>query len=158
MALKRLKNEYTQYLKESTPYYSICPTENFFVWNVLIFGPEDTLFEGGIFEGQFRFTKDYPVKAPEFKIITPFFHPNVYTDGRVCMSILHEGIDEFGYEILSERWNPSHSVNSVLLSLLLLLAQPNFESPANVDASVLCKNNYNDYKKLVYSIVARTQN
>ena len=35
----------------------------------------------------------------------------VYTDGRVCISILHNpGDDPHGYEVASERWSPVHTV------------------------------------------------
>ena len=67
----------------------------------------------------------------------------------MCISILHEGVDEFGYECLSERWNPSQSVNSILMSILSMLSAPNFESPANVDASKLWRDNYTEYKKII---------
>lgn len=36
----------------------------------------------------------------------------VYTDGRVCISILHPpGDDPNGYELASERWSPVHTVS-----------------------------------------------
>ena len=85
------------------------------------------------------------------------FHPNIYTNGNVCISILHEGIDEFGYESVSERWNPSQSVNSILISILSMLSAPNFESPANVDASKMWRDNFEDYKKIVYKMVSDSQ-
>lgn len=150
MAIKRLTNEYKQYLEEPTSYYSISEPENFLSWNILLFGPPDTIFEGGVFKCQLVFTKDYPNKPPQFKFIDKLYHPNIYPDGRVCMSILHEGVDAYGYEHISERWNPSHSVNSILMSLLLVLTEPNFESPANIDASKLWKKNFNEYKKIIY--------
>ena len=73
------------------------------------------------------------------------------------MSILHEGEDIYGYEHISERWNPSHSVNSVLMSLLSILTEPNFDSPANVDASKLWRENFNEYKKIIYKKIASIQ-
>ena len=42
------------------------------------------------------------------------------------------------------------------MSILSILSNPNFESPANVDASIMCKNNWNDYKNIIYKIVARS--
>jgi ubiquitin-conjugating enzyme E2 G1 len=129
---------------------------NFFVWNVLLVGPPESPFEGGIFKCQFTFSKDYPNKAPEFKFLSNIPHPNIYPDGKVCISILHEGKDEWGYEDISERWNPSHSVNSVLMSILSMLPNPNFESPANVDISVMWKNKWDEYKKMIYYIVAKS--
>lgn len=65
------------------------------------------------------------------------FHPNVYEDGRVCISILHPpGEDPNRYESSSERWSPVQSVEKILLSVVSMLAEPNDESGANVDAAV----------------------
>jgi len=151
MAIKRLQTEYSQYMKDINVHYSIKPdNKNFLKWNILLFGPNETIFEGGIFKCQITFTREYPNKPPEFKFIDNILHPNIYKDGKVCMSILHEGEDLYGYEHISERWNPSHSVNSILMSLISLLTEPNFESPANVDASRLWQDDYNEYKKIIY--------
>jgi len=58
-------------------------------------------------------------------------------DGYVCISILHEpGDDKWGYESASERWLPVHTVETILISVISMLADPNDESPANVDAAV----------------------
>lgn len=55
----------------------------------------------------------------------------------MCISILHEaGDDKYGYEKACERWLPVHTVETILLSVISMLADPNYESPANVDAAV----------------------
>ena len=156
MALKRLLKERMQLEKEPSSYYSISIDEkNIYEWTVLLFVSDpDSIFYQGVFKCMFKFPSTYPNKPPEFKFLTKIFHPNIYPDGKVCISILHEGNDEFGYEHISERWNPSHSVDSVLMSISYMLSNPNFESPANVDASVLWKNNEKEYKKLVYKLVS----
>lgn len=52
-----------------------------------------------------------------------FFHPNVYTNGVVCISILHPpGDDPNMYESSSERWSPVQSVEKILLSVVSMLA------------------------------------
>ena len=57
--------------------------------------------------------------------------------GDVCISILHEpGDDKYGYEKASERWLPVHTVETILVSVISMLADPNDESPANVDTAV----------------------
>lgn len=157
MAMKRLQMEYNQLLKDPNYMFSIQPDENnFYLWNILLLGPKDSIFEGGIFKCQLLFPKDYPNKPPEFKFITIIPHPNFYPDGRVCISILHEGQDEYNYESLSERWLPSHSVSTILMSIVLIFNNPNFESPANVDASIEWRNSWNTYKNKIYKIVANT--
>ena len=68
-----------------------------------------------------------------------FFENNlVEKNGNVCISILHEpGDDQFGYEKASERWLPVHDVKSILISVISMLADPNDESPANIEAAVI---------------------
>ena len=47
----------------------------------------------------------------------------VYTDGRVCISILHTpGEDPLGYESPAERWSPVQSIEKILLSVVSMLA------------------------------------
>jgi ubiquitin-conjugating enzyme E2 G1 len=159
MSIRRLQSELKEMTKDPNELFSVFPSENnFYQWNISMFGPTNTIFEGALIKAIIEFPNEYPNKAPQFKFITQLFHPNVYPDGKVCISILHEGIDEYGYENLSERWNPSQSVNSILISILSILLSPNFESPANVDASNLWKNNYDAYKKIIYKMVATSQN
>eukprot|EP00699_Malawimonas_sp_californiana_P001978 EC716461.1.p2 GENE.EC716461.1~~EC716461.1.p2 ORF type:complete len:73 (+),score=9.88 EC716461.1:171-389(+) len=55
----------------------------------------------------------------------------------LCISILHApGDDEMSGESAFERWLPIQSVDTVLLSVITLLGDPNPNSPANVDAGV----------------------
>lgn len=62
---------------------------------------------------------------------------SVAKNGDVCISILHEpGEDKFGYEKPEERWLPIHTVETIMISVISMLADPNSESPANVDAAV----------------------
>ena len=62
---------------------------------------------------------------------------SVNKDGEVCISILHEpGEDKYGYEHPSERWLPIHTVETILMSVISMISDPNDESPANVDAAV----------------------
>lgn len=61
----------------------------------------------------------------------------MYQDGTVCISILHPpGDDPNHYESSSERWSPVQSVEKILLSVMSMLAEPNDESGANIDACV----------------------
>ncbi|MCL7037017.1 hypothetical protein MKW94_002805 [Papaver nudicaule] len=50
------------------------------------------------------FPADYPVSPPTVKFVSDMWHPNIYPDGDVCISILHAGEDPYGYELFSERW------------------------------------------------------
>jgi len=156
MAIKRLQFELNQNNKDPNYFYSIDPDKkNFLKWNIIIIGPDESIFEGAIINCCLEFPKEYPNRPPKFRFIDKLFHPNIYPDGNVCISILHEGEDVYGYEKIDERWNPSHSVNSIIMSILSMLNDPNFESPANVDASKLWKENFNEYKKKIYEFISK---
>ena len=45
-------------------------------WNAVIFGPENTPWDGGTFRLVLEFTEDYPNKAPNVKFVSEIFHPN----------------------------------------------------------------------------------
>lgn len=93
---------------------------------------------GGNFRARLCFPPTYPLSPPTLKFLTPLFHPNIYADGTVCISILHPPEDDaYGYEKASERWSPVQTPITILLSVVSLLNGPNDESPANVEAARL---------------------
>jgi len=94
------------------------------------------------------------------RFITPgFWHPNVYKDGTVCISILHEAKeDAFNtQEAMSEKWRPILGVEGILVSVLSMLGEPNASSPANIDASVEFKDKPEEYKKRIRRLVRQSQ-
>lgn len=116
----------------------IANEDNLFEWEVALFGPPSTLYEGGYFKAGMKFPHDYPYSPPSVKFLTKVWHPNVYENGDLCISILHPPVDDpQSGELACERWNPTQNVRTVLLSVISLLNEPNTYSPANVDASVM---------------------
>ncbi|KAK6926943.1 Ubiquitin-conjugating enzyme E2 [Dillenia turbinata] len=130
---------------------------NIFEWSVLIIGPPDTLYEGGLFNAIMTFPQNYPSSPPTVRFTSDMWHPNIYPDGRVCISILHPpGDNPNGSELASERWTPVHTVchnglfsfrviyvpfmnngvESIVFSIISMLSSPNDESPANVEAAL----------------------
>ncbi|KAJ3486403.1 hypothetical protein NLI96_g4261 [Meripilus lineatus] len=94
---------------------------NLYEWEVMIIGPPDTLYEGGFFKARLSFPEDFPLSPPKMRFITQMWHPNIYADGLVCISILHPpGDDQFGYEDSGERWLPIHTVESIVRPILCL--------------------------------------
>lgn len=159
MAIRRLQSEIMQLNKDPNYFFSVSPNEsNFLFWTFTLIGPPETFYEGGIFNGTIEFPKEYPNKPPKLRFKNKMYHPNIFPDGNVCISILHEGVDQWGYESVNERWNPSQSVSTVLMSILSILGYPNFDSPADVDASKEWKESVNTYKKKIYKLVSESQN
>ncbi|CCJ31524.1 unnamed protein product [Pneumocystis jirovecii] len=130
---------------------------NVYEWEVLIIGPEDTLYEGGFFKCQLSFPLEYPHLPPKMRFITELYHPNVYADGLVCISILHPpGEDKFGYEDASERWRAVHTPETILLSVISMLSSPNFDSPANIEAAKHWRDDPQGFKKKVRRLVRQS--
>lgn len=74
----------------------------------------------------------------------------VYPNGTVCISILHPpGDDPNHYEHASERWSPIQSVEKILISVMSMLAEPNDESPANVEAAKMWRERRPEYEQKV---------
>lgn len=97
------------------------------------------------------------MNPPKMRFITQMWHPNVYPNGDVCISILHPpGEDQYGYEKASERWLPVHTVETILVSVISMLSSPNDESPANVEAAKDWREDFATFKKKVQRIVRRS--
>lgn len=143
---------------------SLLNEDNIFEWEVAIFGPPSTLYEGGYFKAHMKFPDDYPYSPPAVRFVTKMWHPNVYENGEVCISILHPPVDDpQSGELPSERWNPTQNVRTVLLSIISLLNEPNTFSPANVDASVMyrkwrdSKGREKEYENIIRKQVSSTK-
>lgn len=54
----------------------------------MIIGPNDTLYEGGFLRAELVFPPEYPLLPPKMRFLTKMWHPNIYDDGTVCISIL----------------------------------------------------------------------
>eukprot|EP01115_Flamella_aegyptia_P013175 TRINITY_DN68785_c0_g1_i1.p1 TRINITY_DN68785_c0_g1~~TRINITY_DN68785_c0_g1_i1.p1 ORF type:complete len:173 (+),score=63.25 TRINITY_DN68785_c0_g1_i1:49-567(+) len=114
---------------------------NIMLWEAVIFGPEDTPWEGATFGLQLEFSEDYPNKAPKVKFVSKMFHPNVYADGSICL------------DILQKQWSPIYDIAAILTSIQSLLCDPNPNSPANNEAAQLFQENKREYERKVREVV-----
>mmetsp|Transcript_24973 Transcript_24973/g.31167 ORF Transcript_24973/g.31167 Transcript_24973/m.31167 type:complete len:151 (-) Transcript_24973:138-590(-) len=80
-----------------------------------------------------EFLQDYPNKPPKVKFLTKMFHPNIYSDGSICL------------DIFKTTWSPVYDVSAVLTSIQSLLTDPNPNSPVNAIASKMFVKNYQEY-------------
>jgi len=140
---------------------------NVMAWQAVIFGPDDTPWEGGTFKLLLEFTEDYPNKPPAVKFLSKLFHPNVsvfltqfhtlkashnsffpssqvYNDGKICL------------DILQNQWSPIYDISAILTSIQSLLSDPNPASPANAEASQLYDRDRREYNKRVREVVEQS--
>jgi ubiquitin-conjugating enzyme E2 G2 len=66
------------------------------------------------------------------------------------------GDDPLGYELSAERWSPVQSVEKILLSVVSMLAEPNDESGANVDAAIMWRENKPEFERQTRRIVRKS--
>ena len=116
-------------------------SENLMEWEAVILGPDDTIWEGGIFKLKMVFSEEYPIKAPDVKFTNKMFHPNIYADGSIWI------------DILQHHWSPIYDVSGILTSLQVLLNDPNPYSPANNVAAKLFTENTKEYNRRVKECV-----
>ncbi|XP_060789215.1 baculoviral IAP repeat-containing protein 6 isoform X6 [Neoarius graeffei] len=119
-------------LSSSSSVFVRCDEERLDIMKVLITGPADTPYANGCFEFDVYFPQDYPNSPPLVNLETTGghsvrFNPNLYNDGKVCLSILNtwHGRPE-------EKWNPqTSSFLQVLVSVqsLILVCEPYFNEP-----------------------------
>ncbi|KAH9260887.1 hypothetical protein BASA82_001085, partial [Batrachochytrium salamandrivorans] len=111
--------------------------DNLLIWNASIIGPDDSAWEGGIFSLRLTFPEMYPTKPPRVRFVCEMFHPNVYSDGNLCL------------DIIQDNWSPIYTVSSILTSIQSLLTDPNAASPANPEAAKMYVENPKEYRKRV---------
>lgn len=112
--------------------------DDYFKWSVMFQGPENTLYEGGLFSAEIDFPEDYPLNPPTMHFKSKMWHPNIYPDGKVCISILHPPVEDQMNEMerMDEKWRPVLGVDAIIVSVISMLSSPNLDSPANIDAAV----------------------
>ena len=114
--VKRLVKDIKQVLKSDISkdgiYYKHDET-NMLLGYALIIGPPDTPYEFGNFLFRFDFPIDYPYSPPKASYLTndgkTRFHPNLYKNEKVCLSLLNTW--------KGEGWTSCQTIMSILLTL-----------------------------------------
>uniref|UniRef100_A0A1D1XLG2 E2 ubiquitin-conjugating enzyme n=1 Tax=Anthurium amnicola TaxID=1678845 RepID=A0A1D1XLG2_9ARAE len=99
-------------------------------------GPAGTPYENGIFRMKLLLSHDFPQSPPKGYFLTKIFHPNVATNGEICVNTLKKD------------WNPSLGLRHVLLVVRCLLIEPFPESALNEQAGKMLLENYDGYARL----------
>ncbi|KAL2219109.1 ubiquitin-conjugating enzyme [Thermoascus aurantiacus ATCC 26904] len=102
-------------------------------------GPGDSPYSGGVFFLAIHFPTDYPFKPPKVNFTTRIYHPNINSNGSICL------------DILRDQWSPALTISkgqcapgsvlfcmligslpfllAVLLSICSMLTDPNPDDP-----------------------------
>jgi len=118
----RIQKELSLLMKDPPDNCSAGPVDDdIFHWEGTIMGPTETVYEGGVFNLDIQFPKNYPFKPPKVRFITKIYHPNSNSGGFICL------------DIFKDNWSPALTISKVLLSICSLLTDPNPDDPLVVD-------------------------
>lgn len=118
MALKRINKELTDLGRDPPSSCSAGPIgDDLFHWQATIMGPGDSPYSGGVFFLAIHFPTDYPFKPPKVNFTTRIYHPNINSNGSICL------------DILRDQWSPALTISKVLLSICSMLTDPNPDDP-----------------------------
>ena len=125
MALStRIVKETEKLQREAPPGISASPTnDNPRYFKVVIAGPPQSSYEGGLFNLELFLPEEYPMVPPKVRFLTRIYHPNVDKVGRICL------------DIIKDKWSPALQISKVLLSIQLLMSSPNPDDPLANDVA-----------------------
>ncbi|XP_076893199.1 ubiquitin-conjugating enzyme E2 22-like isoform X2 [Bidens hawaiensis] len=98
-------------------------------------GPAGTPYENGVFRMKLILSRDFPHSPPKGYFLTKIFHPNIASNGEICVNTLKRD------------WNPTLGLRHVLIVVRCLLIEPFPESALNEQAGKMLLENYDEYAK-----------
>ncbi|XP_025146155.1 ubiquitin-conjugating enzyme E2 D3 isoform X8 [Ovis aries] len=100
MALKRINKELSDLARDPPAQCSAGPVgDDMFHWQATIMGPNDSPYQGGVFFLTIHFPTDYPFKPPKVAFTTRIYHPNINSNGSICL------------DILRSQWSPALTIS-----------------------------------------------
>jgi ubiquitin-conjugating enzyme E2 Z len=86
---------------------------------LLIIGPHNTPYQGGFYFFKIFVTNQYPLAPPKIEFVTKYnsvrFHPNLYVDGKVCLSILGTWS--------GPSWTPCMTITTIALTIQSIMTE-----------------------------------
>nr|CAI5835134.1 unnamed protein product [Callosobruchus analis] len=117
MALKRINKELQDLGRDPPAQCSAGPVgDDLFHWQATIMGP-DSPYQGGVFFLTIHFPTDYPFKPPKVAFTTRIYHPNINSNGSICL------------DILRSQWSPALTISkgkklfSIILNAFFFIVQ-----------------------------------
>lgn len=148
LAIKRIRGDLKKIQQhnknEHYPFCVIYDETDPMELKVWMTGPKDTPYENGIFEFEITFPPEYPMKPPMVVFMTTDnsqvrFNPNLYKDGKVCLSILGTWT--------GPQWSPTQTMLSVLVSIrsMIMTNEPLRNEPGWESKGKNLVDEYNHY-------------
>jgi ubiquitin-protein ligase len=107
------------------------------VWRVLLRGPDESVYRRQWWYLTIEFPRGYPHTPPLIRFVHPPFHPNVSNEGSICINTLAKG------------YRRDSKIYEILLSILELLANPNYEDPIDAQRATMWKEHPGEFQQKV---------
>jgi ubiquitin-conjugating enzyme E2 M len=107
----------------------------------IIMTPNEGYWKGGSFVFTFEIPPEYNFKPPKVTCITRIYHPNIDTEGHVCLNILRED------------WSAAMDINACVNGLNFLFYAPNPEDPLNKEAAQLMVQDERSFERQVKRVM-----
>uniref|UniRef100_A0AAV1T431 E2 ubiquitin-conjugating enzyme n=1 Tax=Peronospora matthiolae TaxID=2874970 RepID=A0AAV1T431_9STRA len=116
---RRLTKELTELTQNPPDWCKVSTAEdNLMHWQAVLTGPENSPYEGGVFNLDMQFPSEYPFKAPRVRFVTRVYHPNIKSQsGEICA------------DIISQNWTPTLNALHCLTAIKQVLEQPDMDNP-----------------------------
>jgi ubiquitin-conjugating enzyme E2 D len=137
MSVKRIEKELNEFKTDPPLGCSGGPINNdMYKWEAVLMGPIDSPYAGGLFTLQIDIPKNYPFKPPKFRFLTPILHPNINSNGNICL------------DTLNTNWSPVLTISKTILSISSLLCDPNPDDPLDKAVAEIYKKDRDKFNKL----------
>ena len=97
--------------------------DNILNMEITFMGPKECPYEEIISTISIQIPKEYPHRPPNMNFLNKIHHPNVGSNGNICL------------DILKDQWRPIYTLRTTLMSIISLLSDPNPDSPLNGEAA-----------------------
>lgn len=124
--MKRMLKERLVLEKPNPDYFVQFKDGNVLELEAYIYGAPDSLYRHKVLKFKITIPKNYPFEPPEVHYVQHGkgrVHPNLYVDGKVCLSILGTWP--------GEKWSQAMTIETVLISIRSLLDRQSFTHEPN---------------------------
>eukprot|EP00800_Vazella_pourtalesii_P006434 TRINITY_DN182_c0_g1_i9.p1 TRINITY_DN182_c0_g1~~TRINITY_DN182_c0_g1_i9.p1 ORF type:complete len:1113 (-),score=145.23 TRINITY_DN182_c0_g1_i9:220-3558(-) len=133
---KRILRELAYLQTDPHPSFEVFPCSDAVdLWHLMLEETAQTPYEGGVFRLYIEFTKEYPNKPPNIRFITPIYHCNINSAGRICHMIL----DRF--------YSPEKKIRELLDHIYGLLLEATPDDPLDSYKATLLRTNKQEYDR-----------